>query len=111
MPSICTHHRIKCTRGMGEGQGGSTGEGKIGSGLAGEGQTEGGGQCRHASMRTAVGYPPLNGIMQRAASGVANIPRAKTIFCAHGKKICVCCSFGRLLKLHFYTPASKLAIF
>jgi hypothetical protein len=96
---------------MGEGQGGSTGEGKIGSELAGVGRAGGGGQCRHASIRSSVGCLRSNGIMQRATSSAANIPRAETLFCARGKKICVCCIFWRLLKLYFYTPALKMTIF
>jgi hypothetical protein len=111
MLSICAHRCIRRTRGMSKGRRGAIGEGKIGLELAGEGQAGGGAQCRHGSIRSTVGCPHSNGIMQRDTSGAANIPRTETIFCACGKHNCVCCIFGRLLKLYFYTPASKMTIF
>jgi hypothetical protein len=56
--------------------------------------------------------PHSNEIMQRTTYSAANIPRAEIIFCARGKKkIVYVAFFGRLLKLYFYTPASKMTIF
>jgi hypothetical protein len=93
MLSICAHRRIRRTRGMLEGRRGAIGEGKIGLELAGEGRAGGGAQCRHGSIRSAVGCLHSNGIMQRATSGAAKTPHAEKIFCARGKYNCVCCIF------------------